>query len=297
MMASLKESVRRDRDHGTAREQTDSVKPPEHCKLCGGEVIYKFSLPLPAGLEGKYVECSSCRLLQSHHLDPISPSELEKRASYPPGIDLDPGAAWRLSCISRRIHNLLKLNILPAASPDFRALDFCSGTGFLVSYLAHRYGWRAVGYDPYCAPAYAQGKVFRDWALVEQRGPYQLIIASEVFEHFTDPRDELHRLRDVLAAGCAFLYVTTGRYFPEKTTAKWTYLAPQSGHHVSFYARQTMEKIATLIGASGLYQAGSEYEWLFAFGSGHLGWQRAKLRAASALLQFGMHLGVIAASK
>ncbi len=43
----------------------------KQCKLCGEQAVYKFSLPLVAGLQGDYLECTKCRLLQSHHLDAL----------------------------------------------------------------------------------------------------------------------------------------------------------------------------------------------------------------------------------
>lgn len=272
------------------------TNPETPCKLCGGKSTYRFSLPLLAGLRGEYFECSNCGLLQSHHLDSLTPFDLGKIANYPPNVDFDSGAAWRLSCIANRVEQLVKLRLMPRANRNFKALDFGSGTGFLVSYLAHRFGWITVGYDPYCGPAFGQGKVFTEWEAIVQRGPYDLIVASEVFEHFTNPREDLIRIRDVLAKDAAFVYVTTGLYIPGVTDSNWSYLAPQSGHHVSFYARQTMKEIARLMGANGVYQAGADYEWLFVFGkSCNLWLKKANLAVASALLGWGTRLGIISA--
>lgn len=271
------------------------VTPEKQCKLCGQETVYKFSLPLIAGLRGDYFECTHCRLLQSPHLDSLTPLGLIEIADYPPHADLDSGSAWRLSCLANRLEQLVRLGVLPRAGPNLKALDFGCGTGFLVSYLAHRFGWNAVGYDPYTAPAYAQDKVFAEWEAVAQKGPYQLVIASEVFEHFTNPGEELTRLRQLLATEEAFLYVTTGLYVPGETTASWNYLAPQSGHHVAFYARQTMQEVARLLGASGVYRAGAGYEWLFVFGEHHRRWLRkANLTAASILLGLAARFGITA---
>ncbi len=269
--------------------------PEKQCKLCGKETIYKFSLPLVAGLRGDYFECTNCRMLQSHHLDALTPLGLIKIADYASNADLDSGAAWRLSCITNRLEQLVKLSVLPRAYPNFKALDFGCGTGFLVSYLAHRFGWGTVGYDPYTIPAYAQDKVFTQWEAIAQKGPYQLVIASEVFEHFTNPGEDLTRIRNVLAEEVAFLYVTTGLYVPGKTNSSWDYLAPQSGHHVSFYAQRTMQEVAKFMRASGVYRVGAGYEWLFVFGGGHQRWiRKANLTAASMLLGLATRFGITA---
>ncbi len=272
----------------------EASEQERRCKLCDEEIVYKFSLPLVAGLRGDYFECTNCLMLQSDHLDSLTPPGLVKIANYDQSADLDSGAAWRLSCLANRLEQLVKLKILPRAHPNFKALDFGCGTGFLVSYMAHQFGWGAVGYDPFCTPAYAPDKVFTDWKSVEQRGPYNLVVASEVFEHFTHPKEELTRIFDVLAKDIAFLYVTTGLYVPGKTTSDWNYLAPQSGHHVSFYARRTMQEIARLMKANGVFQVGANYEWLFVFGERFSHWsQKLNLTAASTLLGLGTQFGIL----
>ncbi len=270
------------------------IKAEKRCKLCNGKLFYKFSLPLAGGLEGAYFECSTCRMLQSQHLDELTPLALESITRPAPEIDLDSGAAWRLSCLATRVEQLVKLNVLPRASPSFNVLDFGCGTGFLVSYLAHRFGWNTIGYDPFCTPAYGRNRAFADWEAVAQRGPYHLVIASEVFEHFIQPRPELARIRAVLAKEGACLYVTTGYYEPGKSDASWNYLAPQSGHHVSFFGRQTMEEVARYLSASGLYQPGASYEWLFVFGKTfRRRLKKLELSGAMAFLRAGARLGLL----
>lgn len=237
--------------------------------MCDEQTVYKFSLPLVAGLQGDYFECMKCRMLQSHHLDTLTVQGLIDLANYSPDVDLDTGAAWRQFCIASRLHQLAAARVLPRKDANFKALDFGSGTSFLVSFMAHRFGWNAVGFDPYWTPAYAQPKVYKDWQSVIQNGPYNLVIATEVFEHFIKPRKELLRIGEVLAKDVAFMYVTTGRYVPGQTTQDWEYLAPQSGHHVSFYARETMLEVVRLMKAKSVYQVGAKYEWLFSFGDRH----------------------------
>jgi 2-polyprenyl-3-methyl-5-hydroxy-6-metoxy-1,4-benzoquinol methylase len=269
-----------------------SMNDKKQCKLCDAETSYKFSLFLVAGLRGDYFECQTCRMLQSHHLDKLTPQGLIQLANYDPGIDLDAGAAWRQHCLVSRLGQLVRLKILPKADPNFKMLDYGCGTGFLVSYLAHRFRWNTFGYEPYMTPSYAQHKIFADWASCG-RG-YNLVIASEVFEHFINPREELLRIREILAPDDAFIYVTTGLYVPGQTTESWPYLAPQSGHHVSFYAHQTMQKVKQLIGASAVYQVGADYEWLFTFGESYRSWSKvAQLAIATRLLRRSTRLGIL----
>jgi len=264
------------------------------CKLCDERTTYKFSLPLVAGLQGDYFECTKCRMLQSHHLDTLTVQGLIDLANYSPDIDLDTGAAWRQFCIASRLHQLVTARVMPDKDANFKALDFGCGTSFLVSFMAHRFGWNAVGFDPYWVPAYAQPKVYKDWQSVIRNGPYNLVIATEVFEHFIRPYEELLRIGEILAKEFAFIYVTTGRYVPGRTTQDWEYLAPESGHHVSFYARETMLEIARLMGARSVYQAGAQYEWLFSFGARRHNWlEKANTVVASTILKLATQCGIL----
>ncbi|HEY9403685.1 MAG TPA: class I SAM-dependent methyltransferase [Pyrinomonadaceae bacterium] len=269
---------------------TEQVK---RCKLCAGQAVYKFSLPLVAGLQGNYFECTKCRMLQSHHLDTLTVQGLIDLSNYSPDIDLDTGAAWRQFCIASRLHQLATARVLPDKDTDFKALDFGCGTSFLVSFMAHRFGWNAVGFDPYWTPAYAQPRVYKDWESVVRNGPYNLIIAAEVIEHFIQPNEELLRIGEILAKDFGFIYVTTGRYVPGRTTRNWEYLAPESGHHVTFYARQTMLEIARIMGAKSVYQVGAEYEWLFLFGDRHNWLKKANTVVVATLLTLATQWGIL----
>jgi len=239
----------------------DEQQQQRACKLCGGKAAYQFALSLPGGLQGRYFECETCRLLQSYHLDDLSVDEMSAfYANADPA--LDSGAAWRLSCVANRLEQLAHLGVLPRGNRHFKALDFGCGSGFLVSYLAHRMQWDTAGSEPFATPSFAAHRVYKEWDDVLRHGPYHLIIASEVFEHFLKPRENLEKIAQALAPDYAFAYVTTGRYRPGTTDETWAYLGPQSGQHAAFYARESMEEVARQLNAQ-VFQPGAEYEWLF----------------------------------
>lgn len=124
-----------------------------------------------------------------------------------------------------------------------------------------------MGYDPYTRPCYSPSKVIQDWESVVSAGPYDLIIASEVFEHFIRPKEDIHALNKIIKSDRAYVFITTGLYIPDRRTQEWTYLAPQSGQHVVFYARKSLEQVGILLGAQDIYNVGAEYEWFFVLGS------------------------------
>jgi SAM-dependent methyltransferase len=259
------------------------------CKLCGGPTEHKFSLELASGLTGEYHECKVCHLLQSFHLDGLDEKELG--AVY--GVegwdkDPDPGATWRLSYVSRRLEHLARTRMFPRLSHT-NVLDFGSGSGFLVGYLSHRLGVTAWGYEPYAPSVFAAERTLRDWDEVVDRGPYHLVIASEVFEHFVDPLTEIDAIRHVLAQPNA-LFITTGRYVPGRHGSDWSYLAPHGGQHVAFFSAGAMQEVARRLGHTHVYSVGGPNEWLLATPSS----SRARIRmgVAAAALRAAARLGL-----
>jgi len=259
------------------------------CKLCMGSATLKFSADLPNDMQADYWECSHCRLLQSFHLDGLSPEELAP--VYDPErwlVDPDPGATWRLSYISRRLEWLWKTKMLPRRT-GMKILDFGSGSGFVVSYLRHRLGVLAWGYEPYATAVFAPECTLEIWDQAMELAPYQWVIASEVFEHFIDPLAELQRLKRVLGDPSA-VFITTGRYVPGEHGSDWSYLALHSGQHVALYAERTMQEVARILGFTHTYCVGGPNEWLLA--TPHTKKERLVSGIAAALLRAMAKIGV-----
>lgn len=232
------------------------------CKLCeSSKLILKFSKSI---LDGKftadYFECLECGLLQSYHLDnALSKTFLDL---YNIVDDLDTGATWRQYVIAARIQELVNFKLIDR-NKKLKVLEFGCGSGYLIHLLRHLYKWDVVGYDPYTKPYYSASYVFKEWREILDQAPFDLIIATEVFEHFINPRDEIIRLGEVLNKGRANVYVTTGLYRAKYTSSSWNYLAPQSGQHVAFYSQRSHKYVLSLLGGSQLLNVGANYEWLY----------------------------------
>jgi len=257
------------------------------CKLCGGALRPRFSLRLRDELRGEYLECRACQMLQSFHLDDRSSEQLARLYALEPGEDLDPGAAWRQWSIASRVLQLARLGAF-GPRRALRHLDFGGGSGFLGAVMAMRLGWDARTYEPYGAATFAPARVLADWSEVERQGPYDLITATEVFEHLVTPRDTLAQLRRVMTGEFAALYLTTGRYRPGVHDGSWPYLAPQSGQHVCFWSDEAIRHAARLLDMDGVFQVGAEYEWLLVRAPRRF---RLRARAASAVLTQGVRRG------
>jgi 2-polyprenyl-3-methyl-5-hydroxy-6-metoxy-1,4-benzoquinol methylase len=228
------------------------------CILCGAPSDLKFELPLVSGLTGNYYECRRCQFLRSDHLD--DPAVLQSVYTNTLGA-ADVGAAWRARCVADRILQLAAFRLFPGGQ-QCRFLDFGCGPGYVANLLAFRKGWDVYGFEPFMLPQYLPSRNLASRDQLLAHAPFNLIVASEVLEHFVDPASELRQISEIMA-DTGFLYVTTGLYRTPGCDKNWSYLAPQSGQHVSFYSKSAIKEAMRLIGASSVYQVGAEYEWFF----------------------------------
>ena len=127
----------------------------------------------------------------------------------------------------RMMEAFLQDSVLPFLSHG-SALDFgCGRTGNLIGRLRDQ-GFAAAGYDPFYAP---------DPAALSAR--YDLVTATEVVEHFRDPKTSWRRLFALVAPG-GTLSVTT-RFIPADF-AGWWYrrdLTP-----LCFYTERALQSVA-----------------------------------------------------
>jgi 2-polyprenyl-3-methyl-5-hydroxy-6-metoxy-1,4-benzoquinol methylase len=181
---------------------------------------------------------------------------------YADGDIYDTGAAWRQTCICTRLEQLTKLRVIHGSQGrPLRVLDFGAGSGFCVSFMRHRLSWDAYGFDLFSDPVFAKDRILNNWSAVQSRAPFDLIIASEVFEHFRAPATEIANLSEILSESNGSLFVTTGLFDPEIHGADWHYLAPQSGQHICFYAKRTMKEVARRFRAKMCTNLATNYEW------------------------------------
>jgi hypothetical protein len=273
-------------------ELAEVAAPDASCRLCGGATTARFSRPLSHGLVGEYRECGSCHMLQSRHLDGLDSRQLA--GLYEEASETDTGAAWRDLNVLRRVRQLGWLGLLPRRGVALKVLDFGSGSAFAASVLRFRHGSTAVAYAPVGRrPTYRVDHVACDWSQAVARGPFDLVLATEVLEHLRAPREELTRLGVALDRD-AVVYVTTGLFRPGVHGPEWAYLAPESGLHVSFYSNSAMAMAAKTAGCSVALRVGAESEWLWVSGAvAQSAVRRARARMAAAALRGLVGAGVV----
>lgn len=110
-------------------------------------------------------------------------------------------------------------------------LDFGSGSGPVISHQLGKLNYNVKLYDPFFYPL-DEYKNFR----------YEYIFSCEVFEHFQQPRKEIHHLLSLLKKD-GYLLIMTHLYDQSIDFQNWYYRNDPT--HVFIYTEKTMQFIAT----------------------------------------------------
>lgn len=169
----------------------------------------------------RYGQCTRCDLIQTE-----APYWLDE--AYSQAISqLDTGAMQRNQDASRVTALLARLIGLNGTF-----LDFGGGHGVFVR-MMRDLGFDFRWFDKYAENLFALGF---EGAVDEH---YSLVTAFEVLEHFAEVRDDLDAL---FAPGHDFVLVGTLLHAGHKDG--WWYYLPESGQHVAFYSRRTLDWVA-----------------------------------------------------
>jgi len=182
----------------------------------------------------QYVRCEVCQLVFVPMAFHVSCSE--EKAEY----DLHQNSPNDHRY--RRFLSRLFEPVQARLTPESRGLDFGSGPGPTLSVMFEEAGYPMAIYDPFFAP---------DTSPLSQE--HDFVTASEVVEHFRQPRVELENLWSCVKPG-GLLGIMTKLVLDREAFARWHYKDDRT--HVSFYSRTTFEWLAaewhaelTLIGS------------------------------------------------
>jgi ribosomal protein S27AE len=201
---------------------TSEPRSRQFCPLCGAT----SAAPWQVAYGRPYQRCGQC------HLTFLEPSHLPSRAAEKAEYDLhendpaDPGY--------RRFLAKLLDRMLPLIEPGSQGLDFGCGPGPAIATILREQGHHMVNYDPVYVPD-------RD-CLSRQ---YDFVTCTEAVEHFHVPARDFAILQRLLKPG-ALLGLMTQPLTGDTDFPNWWYAREIS--HVSFYAPETFEWLASWLG-------------------------------------------------
>jgi hypothetical protein len=240
----------------------------KQCSLCGSRADFLCRQRVLGKYDVAYFHCGRCDLIQTEE-----PYWLDEAYSSTMSA-LDTGAMARNLFCASLVPVFCRLLGVKGKHP---CLDYGGGHGVLTRLLRDR-GYDYSWHDKYGPNLFARGFAG------DPTSRYDLVTAFEVFEHLAATRDELTRL---FQPRHKFLLVSTLLHAGHQPG--WWYYMPESGQHVSFYSRRTIEHVAGLFGYRAL--CGTAHV-LFIRGDVRLGaFRQALARAALRWYRFAAAVG------
>lgn len=203
------------------------------CRVCEGAVQRFADGRVLGHVDVSYLRCETCGLVMA-----AEPTWLEE--AYSEAIaHLDVGLLDRCQILSNVTSAVLRSERLRGG----RFLDWAGGYGVLTRLMRDR-GFDFAHTDPYAANIFAAGLTDDLGA-----GRFDLITAFEVLEHLVDPATEL---APVASATDRLLVTTQVLPTPAPRPGEWDYYALESGQHITFYTRRSLEALAARLGFDGV---------------------------------------------
>jgi len=196
------------------------------CKICSSKSDSLFSARILQKYDIRYFKCDVCGFIQTEQ-----PYWLEE--AYQDAI-----ASLDIGYVSRNLfYRDIVASILKKKWFNFNGkfLDYGGGYGLFVRLMRDK-GFNFYRQDAYCKNLFAQ------YFDVEKAETYDLVTAFEVFEHLENPLLEIEKM---LQYANSILFTTELQPGIEiKSINDWWYFAPETGQHISFYTKESLQCLA-----------------------------------------------------
>ena len=199
------------------------------CKICDSKMNLVFSHQLIKKYLVSYYKRDNCDFLCTE--DPYWLNDAYSSAI----ANSDTGIIDRNLYFRKKIPIILKL--LSCNLEHGKFLDFAGGGGIFVR-LMRDLGLDFYWYDKYCSNWLANG--FE----ADLNKKYSAVTTFESFEHFVDP---LIEIKNLLTYSDTIVFSTV--LLPtDLPSIDWWYYAFETGQHISFYSKKTLQIIAENFG-------------------------------------------------
>ncbi len=210
------------------------------CPICNQSMRHAFHAKVLSKYSSEYEVCSACGFLRA--AEPYWLSE-----AYTSAIAVaDTGLVMRNLSIAGKLSAVLYWIFNERGEGQY--LDAAGGYGMLTR-LMRDYGFNFYWKDRYCSNLITPGFEYS-----EELGACKAVSAIEVMEHLTDPVSFVNEILSL--AGSETLIFTTELYEGEPPNPQsWWYYAFETGQHIGFYKRKTLETLGNRLGLN-FYSAG-----------------------------------------
>lgn len=200
------------------------------CNICNGITTEFAKTLIRKKRTARFLRCSNCGFifvenptwLSEAYAQPIDPS--------------DTGYVWRNLWARDKMRDCIESDL----NPNGRFLDYAAGYGIFVRLM------RDAGYDFRWSDLYCPNLFARGFEAPEPlTGPYEAVTAFEVFEHLTNPTEEMKKLSAITSC---LIFSTKLVSEPAPKPDDWWYYGLENGQHIAFYSRKSLESLAARFG-------------------------------------------------